>query len=1142
MAYDLATGLSWLLEPSYQVYARLEVYDGEGRWHNLGSYGGDNWFRGAEWGADIDRPVAELTADVALKIGERRMSPLITQTLDLGRAVQLKTVLVKPGTPVHAAKGWRRSFVGFIDDYDVSPDGNSIRLRCADRASLLRDTFIKEPDDKKRIFGRKGEGGLPLTSREEVMRDLLAQYGMSQTELLVPTPSESFVLPYLQKRTSLWQALQDHALQLGWDLRYRFFEPEDPDNLGDWQLVFAEPRRYEGGADYRLALKDYLKLSPVRAALADLRNTVEVTYYDSVASEKRTVRRQHIESMQRYNERYMALQEDASSLIDSYEEADRLAAALIADLATPKATTGFSRLFWPYVDLGDTVQLEADYITFDTEPQLSVTSYKHVLRKDQERTEVSLRDDRPAAAHSRWLEREAGVKGVDIPVPVLPGSRPYLKDPPSLVTGTQGFSDEQIAYIDVSWPEDPKGVAEYLNIRYRINSPDETWTMTSASPGQTRFRLTGLQNGMPYAVALQVVSPSGTLGPWSDSRWVIAATDPIPPDRPVGLVFFPSFGAAAHSSRSELHWGQPGERDYAYTELQFRYDAEGWSEYRYYATTATMSPGNALYWEKNAYPLQSDRFWFRIKHIDKAGNESDTVEVGPIQFDGGLGSGALTNLTIYPTSDGDPGGAGGGTGEGDGDAGGGGGGGTSGPGPGAVLIGNAIITAPEVYDASVLSAEAALMIERLHRLYDPAVRPETYIGFRRWNGRTGFDNRGGQYFCSRGLSSMVGTAMPMTFMVTGDLTWLDYMTHAWTKYQGAMEGPGTSIGDREGPEMSSADGYRGITFGLGGVGQIMAGTNKQIPLEDGVTAAGEGALYFFCIKNRDRFSPTFEPPGNRPATPAYYKKVAAEVKDYMRNHRWKKWYDYLSGKFGGGARPSVRDEVLHVKKAFSHAIWSEILESVYIGMADGGADYKNNQDYKDAKRAARVLFFGDEYDGGKRGTVRVVGTSSGDALYWGQYCQMFNTDYKTVSGVRTVVPREVQFTQFGTYLSQTYGSMNMVKLLTGDDLITDAEIEAAAVTAAISVLNPKLTQSGTWSGTMTSNGTVLPDTFGGSQSPYPKNKWTQGQYAILMPYDKSGRIEEITRRWYADLNYGTIHDGPALSVLNQLVVKGEVRL
>ena len=396
MAQNLNEGVPFLSAPKYQTHTRFYVFDPLAhKWQNLNSHENADFFNGCDYGEDIDEPVATLTAQLSLVIKVpnpdgpdgptlyRSLSPYIVSTLKVRRAVELYTALTLPGVEPQTSD-FRRRFSGIIDVSEVDDDTNEITLQCSDRAAYFRDMFIEEPDDRARVYGSK-DG----TLRERVMQQLVDRNRLGRYILWTPVSSESYVTPYIQKRTNVWEALQEHALQVGWDLRFRYFHNLGPP-AGDFALTFADPGRGKTQPDYALGLGQYESLSRLTTQLTDVRNVISLTYRDAVARETRTIGQMNTASIAEYGYRFMGLQEDAASLIDTEPEALRLMEAILSDVAFPKATTGVKRRYWPYVELGQLVSLEPDYRVFSSTVLGAVTGYRHQLY-GEDTTEVRLR-------------------------------------------------------------------------------------------------------------------------------------------------------------------------------------------------------------------------------------------------------------------------------------------------------------------------------------------------------------------------------------------------------------------------------------------------------------------------------------------------------------------------------------------------------------------------------------------------------------------------------------------------------------------------------------------------------------------------------------------------------------------------------
>lgn len=387
MAYNQSEAQRVFESARYDVHVRFYVFDPVGRkWLLLSAYENEDFFGGCDYGEDIDNPIMTLTAKLFLETQGRNLSPYIVNTLKVRRAVELRTAITYSGVSP-TRENFRRCFSGIIDVCEVDSETNEITLQCSDRAAYFRDMFIENPDDRARVYGsRQG------IRRERVMQKIMDHNRLNRYILWTPVPSESYVLPYVQKRTSVWEALQEHALQLGWDLRFRYFHNAKADPVaGDFVLTFQDPVRGKTKPDYSFSLSDYEKLEKLTVSLTDVRNAVSLTYYDSVERGKRTLGLTDVASIGEYGYRFMALQEDAASLIDTEPEAKRLLEAVLADVAYPKADTTLTRRYWPYADLGQLIALDPDYRVFVEPVEAAVTGYRHRLYSDDESTQMQLR-------------------------------------------------------------------------------------------------------------------------------------------------------------------------------------------------------------------------------------------------------------------------------------------------------------------------------------------------------------------------------------------------------------------------------------------------------------------------------------------------------------------------------------------------------------------------------------------------------------------------------------------------------------------------------------------------------------------------------------------------------------------------------
>jgi hypothetical protein len=87
-------------------------------------------------------------------------------------------------------------------------------------------------------------------------------------------------------------------------------------------------------------------------------------------------------SISRFKKRPIVLKESSDSAIDSEDESDALGAAVLSDLAWPKAEQSIEMLyFWP-VELQDLYRFTANGVHYSVNEDLAVVRYKHLLGRN----------------------------------------------------------------------------------------------------------------------------------------------------------------------------------------------------------------------------------------------------------------------------------------------------------------------------------------------------------------------------------------------------------------------------------------------------------------------------------------------------------------------------------------------------------------------------------------------------------------------------------------------------------------------------------------------------------------------------------------------------------------------------------------
>lgn len=205
------------------------------------------------------------------------------------------------------------------------------------------------------------------------------------------------------KRESVWNAMQQLAQQIGWDLRWKW----DPVEAA-FRLHLYDPNRSKTTPDrvlsFGLEVRGY---DDVSLDIANVRNVVRVVYSDSASLDAQNrARRRWVQvtdstSLARFGRRFMEVAESSSSSIDSSGEATTMANAMLSDLASPVADVGVRLGFFPWIELTDLLGLPADGRRFTSQQNLAVTSYDHEWSEGRGSTKVAVRG-KPSSGWYRW--------------------------------------------------------------------------------------------------------------------------------------------------------------------------------------------------------------------------------------------------------------------------------------------------------------------------------------------------------------------------------------------------------------------------------------------------------------------------------------------------------------------------------------------------------------------------------------------------------------------------------------------------------------------------------------------------------------------------------------------------------------------
>lgn len=498
-----------LSSPSRGTWLRVRVRRPDGTDVNLSALLGEDWLLGVSWNESTDQPVAQANVSVRRNGpgGEvASLSPMAVDSLanldGTGAYVPLLLegrqfrvdVATLPLGQVPDAGHWREVFFGRIDSVDFGPE--ELRFDGRDYyGGLLQDTFI----EVERNYGNDTTG----VAAQTVMNQILAAEGLGDFGPYTPVDPLWQLGRYTQKRVPLYEALQQLANQLGWEVRQKWRE-----GVGFF-LVFWSPDRAATTPSWTFGPDEYAELPVVRRTLADIRNVVEVVYSDfnnrdATGQPRRiTLVRANFDSIDKYGRRYMQIVEASNSNINTATEATRLGDAAIADLsdAPLEVEVRLNTSFWP-VEVGDMVRVLPDGVSLGEAQTLAVTSVDHAFTSDGlEKTTLKLRG-KPATSRLTWMERDAA-----------PGVGPLSKlSGPDAPGSLQVASKPNGAVVTFApAPSGPAWDSYELHVSTSSGFTPSSATL-KASASTTRFEVADLVPGTAYYARVVPRTLEGNLG------------------------------------------------------------------------------------------------------------------------------------------------------------------------------------------------------------------------------------------------------------------------------------------------------------------------------------------------------------------------------------------------------------------------------------------------------------------------------------------------------------------------------------------------------------------------------------------------------------------------------------------------------
>lgn len=405
--------LTRLSAASFNVHVRVFMEDPTGAMVDITALSGGtrNYFKSARIQRLQDQPVMSGTLTLLRSVTGLSLSPLVVaSTLNRdagalyapfirgGQKVRIETACTDAGV-APLAGDWKEVFTGKVDNPDWGGrDTNEIVCAISDSGGWLMQRMITAESEYGTAAGQ---------AMETVMQAILdanIEPKLGAVTLYVPVSPATNLTTYTQSKVPVLEALRALALQIGWDVRYMY------DAANVYRLTLYQPNRAKTVADYTLGPSAYLDLPSISLNTDDIRNKFLLRYTDKATGALAEATDQDAASIAAYGEKFMEVDLDATSNIDSASEATAMLAAMKSDLSTPYVTqTIVDTYFWP-AELGDLVQWTQNAVHYDADQKLAVVSIEHVLEREQRRTTIQTRGA-VSGAFSDWLRRQGGSTG-----------------------------------------------------------------------------------------------------------------------------------------------------------------------------------------------------------------------------------------------------------------------------------------------------------------------------------------------------------------------------------------------------------------------------------------------------------------------------------------------------------------------------------------------------------------------------------------------------------------------------------------------------------------------------------------------------------------------------------------------------------
>ncbi len=216
--------------------------------------------------------------------------------------------------------------------------------------------------------------------------------------------------------------------------------------------------------------------------------------------------RNDVPSQTKYGLRTMELTEASSSVIDTAGEAGDMADAAISDLSEPTALAGISCNAFPWVELGDLWQFNANGVHFDTAQKLAPYQLTHNFQSGGDTVTTASLRGKITGGQRQWLEAE-GARGA------APALDTKEDEAPTGVAIAANIGSIIVTFDDPRTLTPPMLDWAYTEVHVDTTTgfnPD--FTNRAARITSTRVEISGLIPGTTYFAKIRHYDTQGNVG------------------------------------------------------------------------------------------------------------------------------------------------------------------------------------------------------------------------------------------------------------------------------------------------------------------------------------------------------------------------------------------------------------------------------------------------------------------------------------------------------------------------------------------------------------------------------------------------------------------------------------------------------